>query len=299
MKPPKLIKGDEIGIISPAGPVNEQDLERGVAILKKQGFSPKLGANVHALSRYNYMAGDDEERLCDIHYMFENKRIKAIISSRGGYGSLRLLEHIDYNIIKKNPKILVGYSDITAMIIAINKRTELVTLHGPVARDLFKLPLTDIEWFISMLEGKNNKNICVAGSHVIISGRTEGILLGGNLSIICHLIGTPFMPLTKEIILFVEDTNEPYYKIDRMFTHLKMSGFLDRVSGLILGSFEGCGKKDIIEQIVFEKVSDMGFPVISRFPIGHGNRNMTMPLGIKVELDTNNKRIMFLERPVI
>ena len=298
MKPYRLVKDDSIGVISPAGPVKKEELEKGIRILKRLGFHIRLGLNVYALSQYDYMAGNDEKRWHDIHSMFIDKKIKAIISSRGGYGSMRLLEHIDYKAIQKNPKIFVGYSDITAIIMAIYKKTNLITFHGPMVRDLFRLPTIDVECLVNILEGKTNK-ISIKNSNIIIPGKGRGILLGGNLSMICHLVGTPFTPWTKEIILFVEDINEPYYKIDRMFTHLKMSGFLSHVSGLILGSFEKCGRQDIIEQIILERVSDMGFPVISGFPIGHGKRNITIPIGIEAELNVNNKEVIFLEKPVI
>ncbi len=298
MKPYKLARREKVGIISPAGPVKREELEKGLLILEELGFYTKLGLNIYALSQHNYMAGDDKQRVHDIHQMFMDKEIKAIICSRGGYGSLRLLEHIDYEAIGKNPKILVGYSDITAIIMAIYKKIGLITFHGPMLRDFPRLSSVDIEGLIKMLTGKIDR-ISIKDPISIVSGKGKGVLLGGNLSMICHLIGTPFMPLEKEIILFVEDVNEPYYKIDRMLTHLKISGFLKHISGLIMGSFEKCGRRDIIEQIVFERVSDMGFPVISGFPIGHGKRNITLPVGIKVELDVDKKEIIFLEKPVI
>ena len=297
MKPNKLVKGSSIGIVSPSGPIDREELEKGIEILKEMGFHTKLGYSIYASSQYDYMAGNDEERCYDLNSMLMSKEIRAIMCSRGGYGSMRLLENIDYEAIEKNPKIVVGYSDITAIIIAIYRNTGLITFHGPVVRDLPRLLHTDVEWFISLLEGKKDR-VYIRESYSIVSGKAKGILLGGNLSIICHLIATPFMPSTKELILFIEDVNEPYYKIDRMLTYLKISGFLNNVSALILGSFEGCGRRDIIEQIVFERVSELGFPVLSGFPIGHGNSNVMLPVGIKAELNTDTRELIFLEKPV-
>lgn len=291
-----LLPKDGIGIISPAGPIKEKELEKGIDILKEQGFFIKIGSNTFA--SHDYLAGSDRDRVSDLHSMFMDNEIKAIICSRGGYGSLRILNRIDYKIIEKNSKIFVGYSDITALLLAINKKTGLITFHGPVIRDFSRISSADIEWLINLLKGKV-REVFVEESQIIISGKSKGILMGGNLSVICHLIGTPFMPSLRDAILFLEDKDEPYYRIDRMFTHLKLSGHLDQISALILGSFEGCGRMDIINQIVFDIVSDIGFPVISGFPIGHGRRNAAIPIGIKVELETENKIVRFLERPVI
>ncbi len=298
MKPNKLIKDDSIGIISIAGPIKRKEIEAGIQILEHYGFKIKTGLNLYNISNFGYLAGNDKKRISDFYQMVIDKEVRGIICSRGGYGSMRIINHLEYNILLQNPKVFIGYSDITALLFAINKMTNLITFHGPMVKQLASLNNEDITWLFDLLRGGKN-NIYISYANILIPGKTKGILMGGNLSIICSLIGTPFMPNYKDILLFIEDVNEPYYKIDRMLTHLKLSGFLEKVSGLILGSFKGCGQEDIINQIIYDIIKDIGFPCISNFPIGHGNRNITIPIGIKAELNTYKKNIKFLEDPVI
>ena len=290
--------GDKIGILSPASPIEREKIEKGVQLIKELGFKVEIGKNTFAVSQHGYMAGSIKERVEDLHHMFKKREIKAIICSRGGYGSIRILENIDYQLIRNNPKIFIGYSDITALLMAIIKRAKIVSFHGPMIKDLTELDSKYIKLFWDMLQGRC-KEIKAEKSENLISGETEGVLLGGNLSIITSLVGTDYLPVFKKIILFLEDTNEPYYRIDRMFTQLRLSGFFKNVSGLVLGQFKGCGKKDIINQIVLDIVSDIGFPILSDFPIGHSNQNVLIPLGIKTRLNTDKKTLKFLERPFI
>jgi muramoyltetrapeptide carboxypeptidase len=227
-----------------------------------------------------------------------HREIKAIICSRGGYGSIRILEDINYQIIRDNPKIFVGYSDITALLMAITKKTKIISFHGPMVKDLAELDPWYLNWLWNMLTGKC-EDIKAEDAEVLVPGDTEGILLGGNLNTIVSLVGTGYLSICKNTILFLEDINEPYYRIDRMLTQLRLSGFFKNISGLILGKFKGCGKKDIIDKIVLDIISDIRFPIISNFPIGHSSKNVLVPLGVKVRLNTKKKTLIFLERPFV
>jgi len=211
--------------------------------------------------------------------------------ARGGYGTLRLLDRIDYSLILNNPKIIVGYSDITALLLAIYKKTGLVTFHGPVARELDKNNGKNLEVFLKVASGDKVLSVSLLEGMTLNKGRATGILLGGNLSLICHLVGTPFLPSLKDIILFVEEKGEPLYRIDRMLTHLKLSGAIDDLAGLAVGSFEGCGDVSEIENLLEDNFAGRGFPIISGLPVGHGSENITLPMGLRVELDTGAKVI--------
>jgi len=290
--PSKLCPKDKIGIISPASPVEESEIKKGIALLKDRGFKIELGENIYA--RDGYLAGSEEKRIYDLHRMFEDKQIKAIFCSRGGYGSLRLLDKIDYEIIKKNPKIFLGYSDITALLLAINKKTGLVTFHGPLLKDIHKTEPEDLKISFEILEGKRSV-LYLSSSEVISSGKAEGRIFGGNLSVICHLIGTEFLPCLENSILFLEETAEKPYKIDRMFTYLRLSGIKEKIAALLLGSF------DVDKKALLRIISDFirhDIPVMINIPVGHRRRNIVFPLGIRAEVDTEKKILRFLEDPV-
>ena len=296
IKPSPIKEGEKIGIISPSSPIEDEDLEKAIELIRKKGFSVELSKNLSSPYSLSYMAGDPKKRAEDINSMFSKKEIKAIICARGGYGSMRILEYIDYELIKENPKIIVGYSDVTSILSAILEKANLLTFHGPMIKDLISLDPNYLRQFWNMLKGEYEEEMRIKDAYPIVSGKAEGVLFGGNLSTISHLIGTPFFPSLKDIVLFLEDVNEPYYKIDRMITHLRLSGFFKNVKGLILGLFKGCGKRDIIEKIILDVVSER-IPIISGFPIGHSEKNLPIPIGIRVELDTEKKSIRFLERP--
>ncbi len=298
VKPLKI--GDKIGILSPASPLEKEKIKKGAEFIKSFGFETEISKSSFSISKHSYMAGSIKGRIDDLHYMFKKDEIKAIICARGGYGSMRILEYIDYQLIRDNPKIFVGYSDTTALLMAIIKKAGIITFHGPMLKDIMELSNKYLSLFWNILQ-KKCKEIKAEKAKALLSAEKEieGILLGGNLSMIASLVGTDYLPICKKVILFLEDINEPYYKIDRMLTQLRLSGFFKNVSALILGQFKDCGKKDIINQIVLDIVSDIGFPILYDFPIGHSNQNMLIPLGIRVRLNTEQKTITFLEEPFI
>ncbi|MEJ2723434.1 MAG: LD-carboxypeptidase [Deltaproteobacteria bacterium] len=226
VKPSPLKPGERVGVIAPAGPVKESELQTGISVLESLGFEVKLSP--HLYEEKDYLAGEDAARLCDLHMMFEDEGIRAVLCARGGYGTMRLLDRIDFGLIGANPKIFVGYSDITALLLALYEKTGLVTFHGPVLRDLSKNHPGNVESFLNLVTSGPVKPVDLGGGKVIRPGRGEGILLGGNLSLICHMVGTPFMPSCEGALLFIEEKGEPPYLLDRMITHLKLSGALCR-----------------------------------------------------------------------
>jgi muramoyltetrapeptide carboxypeptidase len=292
VKPHRLRQGHEVGIIAPAGPVHQSEIRPAIDLLVSAGYRVVLAS--HLFHRDGYMAGDDDSRLEDIHSMFHNEDIRVIFCARGGYGTLRLLDRIDYDLIRSNPKIFVGYSDITALLLAIYKKTGLITFHGPVVKEFTKNSNRNLNLFFDLVSSKEALRLDMSGGAVLLPGKTRGNLLGGNLSLITRLIGTPFMPSMKGALLFVEETGEPLYRVDRMLTHLRLSGLLDEVVGLIAGRFIDCGDMSEINNVITNTVSDFGFPVISGLPVGHGTENVTLPIGLQADLDTDHMSLSFI-----
>lgn len=284
LKPPKLRQGETVGVIAPAGPVTPQEIQPGIKLLESFGY--KVIISPHLYQRQGYVAGDDEARLKDLNFMLDNKDVKVIFCARGGYGTLRLLEKIDFELIRRNPKIIVGYSDITALLLAIYKKTGLVTFHGTTVRELSKNRNRNLESFLDLVSSDKTWEVNLSKGKTLVPGKVKGTLLGGNLSLISHLLGTPFMPSLKKSILFVEEKEEPLYRIDRMMTHLRLSGQLKGLVGLIAGTFEGCGDIVSINRVLSDTVSDLHVPVVSGLPVGHGLENISLPLGVQASLDT-------------
>lgn len=228
--------------------------------------------------------------------MFLDPEIKAVFCSRGGYGSLRILDKIHFDLIKANPKIFVGYSDITALLIAIQKMTGLVTFHGPVFEKLASAHNNNWEIFSQIITSDNYyQEIKFSEGRVIFPGKAVGALIGGNLSLICHLIGTPFLPSFDGYLLFIEERGESLYRIDRMLTHLKLSGQLLGLAGLIAGEFEECGDINAINQLLMHIAHDLHIPVATGLPVGHGRKNIALPLGVKAVLDTDLMKLAIQE----
>jgi muramoyltetrapeptide carboxypeptidase len=296
IKPSKLNPGDAVGVISPAGPVNRSELEADVHFLETKGFTVHVAPHVY--DRQDYLAGNDEDRLLDLEAMFRNTEIKAVFCSRGGYGSMRLLDRIDYGLIRKNPKIIVGYSDITALLSGILKKAGLITFHGPLVRGLSSLPESTWQNLMRMISSPGPVSFAPLVGYPLSGGKTTGLLMGGNLSLICMLVGTPFMPNLSGCILFIEDRGEVLYRIDRMLTHLTLSKSLEGIRGVVAGHFSGCGEPAAIDDLIKERFQPMGIPIAGGFPLGHGPDNTTLPLGIPAELDTDDMTLSLLESAV-
>jgi muramoyltetrapeptide carboxypeptidase len=297
LKPPRLRQGDPIGVLAPAGPVEHDELRPGIEALESLGFPVVLSS--HAFSRTGYLAGGDELRLRDLHAMFEDERIKAILCARGGYGVLRLFENMDFELVRKHPKILVGYSDITALLLAVYRKSRLVTVHGPVLRDMGKNRGRNLASLMNLLTSREPFALQCREGRAVIPGSAEGRLIGGNLSLITHLLGTPFMPSPEGSLLFVEEKGEALYRIDRMLTHLRLSGFLARCEGVMIGSFEDCGDPSEVDALIEERLGDLGVPVMTGLPVGHGEENVALPIGVKAVLDTTRGTLALKEPCVL
>lgn len=295
IKPPRLKQGEEIGIIAPAGPVTRSEIQPGIDLLESFGY--RAVPAPHLYDREGYLAGDDICRLGDLHSTFRNGGIKAVFCARGGYGTLRLLDKINFDLIQRNPKIILGYSDITTLLLAIYKETGLITFHGPVVRELPENGGRALKAFLELVSTDKSPTLKLDGT-ALREGKGSGRLLGGNLSLICHMIGTPFMPSTKGAILFIEDREEPLYRIDRMLTYLRLSGLIENLAGLVAGSFEDCGGEISINRLLLEAVSGVDIPVVCGLPVGHGLENIPVPLGVRATLDTEKMTLSIMEASV-
>ena len=304
IKPKPLQQGDTVSIIAPASPIDKNLIDKCVDSLNALGLKVVVGES--CLSDHGFLSGTDDIRANDINYMFANKNIKGIFALRGGYGCARLLNLIDFKLIKKNPKIFVGYSDITALHIAINQKSKLITYHGPmISTELIKgLDEYSADYYKKFIFGidKVEEIFNPKGDNleIINNGIISGQLIGGNLSLICSSLGTKYEINTKNKILFLEEVEEVPYKIDRMLTQLKQSGKLKDANGIILGAFTNCiapkNKKSLSLQEVFnEIILPLKKPTISNLICGHCLPTLTLPLGAKILLDANNKKIKILE----
>jgi len=288
MTPPSIIKGyrlqqnQSVGVIAPASPFNQSEISEGLKLL--ESFPLKIKQGEHIFDHLNYLAGSDNDRVSDLHQVFSDPEIKAIFCARGGYGSARLLNNIDFDLIRRNPKIIVGFSDLTALLLAIYNKSGLITIHGPTLSDLPK----NKNWpnLYKLITTSHRPHIFSTQGKEINKGIARGILLGGNLSTICSLLDTPFLPSFEGVILFLEEKGESPYKLDRMLTQLLLSGRLDRLSALIIGQIGDCGEMEIINSMLKERLGRLTIPVLAGLPVGHGDENIALPLGLPAVLDT-------------
>jgi len=309
MKIPRGLRpGDRVGLIAPASPVGREDIERAKEAVEDLGLKLRLGESVY--KSYGYLAGRDEERARDLNRMFEDESIDGIICLRGGYGSSRILDLIDYDMIRDNPKVFVGYSDITAIHLALNQKSRLVSYHGPMAAsDLGRSPSDyTLENFKNMVFDLGYNTILKnpEGEEVITinEGIVEGELIGGNLSLLASSIGTDYELDTRDKIILIEEVGEDPYAIDRMLTQLRLSGKFDEARGLILGDFRDCraSKEEYDEQLpllkVFEDIlGDLDLPCIYNLKLGHCEPVLTIPFGIELRLNANKGYVELLEKP--
>lgn len=309
IKPSKLKKGDTIGLIAPGSYISQDQLDESIKNFEELGYKVKY--NNIILDKYGYLAGFDKERAKDIHSMFLDDEVKAIVAVRGGYGCARLLPYLDYNLIKENPKILMGYSDVTSLLYALYSKTGLVCFHGPVGISTFnEYSLKHMNNTIATINEKYEmKNLSEDDDkiHIIKNGVAEGVLVGGNLSIVVSMIGTEYDIDTENKIIFLEDIGEEPYRIDRMLTQMRQNGKFDNCSGIALGVFRRCDvdpddpefENSLTLQQVFEdRLGDLGIPVIYGMSFGHIANKFNLPFGVKAKLDTYNKKITLLESPV-
>jgi muramoyltetrapeptide carboxypeptidase len=303
IKPRVLKHGDTIGLIAPASPIYEQsDFNKMLEDIRGLGFRIKLGQ--HVQKRNGYLAGSDTERAQDVMDMFEDPEVNGIICTRGGWGSNRILEHLNFDLVRKNPKVFCGFSDITSLHMAFYTQSGLHTFHGPVGKSVWNDYTTNA--FRQVLEQGEKPQFRIPRdadeSFTITAGNAKGKLLGGNLSVLVSMIGSDYLPSFEDSILFLEDIGESVYRIDRMLTQLKMAGILDQLSGFIFGKCTDCsaGENSLsLNQVFEDHISPLGIPAFYGAMISHEDNNLTLPIGIRAEMDTQIKTIRLLEPAVI
>ncbi|KAF1010181.1 MAG: putative murein peptide carboxypeptidase [Pseudomonas fluorescens] len=298
---PALRAEGVIGLIAPAGPA-DLDVDKATQWMRARGYGLKVFPGV--FERNGYLAGSDEVRLRDLHAAFADPQVDAIFCLRGGYGTPRLLDSLDFDLIRANPKPFVGYSDITALHLAISRYAGFVTFHGPMLNaDLLgeKQPPTESSLF-GMLRGQLRKGSVLAHPAAyplttIEPGIACGRLLGGNLSLIASLTGTAFELQAEGIILLIEDVNEPLYRIDRLLNHLRLGGKLGQIVGVLVGDVAGVDGA-ALERLLKQAFEPLRIPVLAGWRSGHCDPNLTLPMGAMVRLDAGQKQLV-LEQDVV
>jgi muramoyltetrapeptide carboxypeptidase len=307
IRPPALRPGDCIGLVSPASRVADPTrIDRAVRYLEGLGYRTMVGKN--ALRLHGYLAGTDSERVADIHAMFADPEVKAIFCIRGGYGTPRLLPSIDYRLIRQNPKIFVGYSDITALHLAFWRKAELVSFHGSMAGvDMFEPmdPFTEeLFWRILTSNVKLGRIPFPDPPTPLVPGKGTGRLLGGNLALVSAVVGTGYIPRFDDSILYLEDIGEDPYRVDRMLTQLRGAGILKRCAGIIIGHFTDCVPKDpaaptfTTEEVIREYLVSAGRPTLLGVPFGHEKRNIPIPVGLRARVNGSEGTLEYLEGAV-
>ena len=316
VKPKPLRRGDTIGVVVPAGPVDRQRINLALERLRQRGYCTKTYGDVYR-SR-GYLAGDDTTRAAELMAAFADPETAAVWCARGGYGVTRLLERIDFDVIRRHPKVFIGFSDISALHAAIHQRTGLVTFHGPNLQDGFgkaddMRPATEAALWRAVRGdepmsgspgyGYDFTGIDQVALRAIRGGAVTGPLTGGNLSVLAGLVGTPFEMETAGRILLLEDVSEQLYRIDRYLSQLWLAGKLQSAAGVLLGSFshdEGgpTESEADLAALLDEYFGRLGVPVLAGFPAGHTEHNLTLPVGAVVELDADEKRVAVRESTV-
>ena len=300
-RPDRLNYGDTIAIIAPASaPPDPENIDRAVAVLERLGFTPRLAPNVR--KRWGFLAGSDRDRAGDLMKMFADRKMKAIICMRGGYGTARILPRLDYRAIRANPKIFVGYSDITSLHCAFRVKSNLVSFHGPMLNSDFvkkDLPEFTLQSFLrTLMQPTAPGSICAGYKKktvtVLRRGIVSGPLIGGNITLLCAALGTPFQPSFRSQILFFEDVEEVPYRFDRMLTQMLNAGLLQQVAGIAIGVNANCQDpkaknakeyRQTLEDVFKERLLPLRVPVVAGLPFGHVPLNATLPIGVRVTLD--------------
>lgn len=313
LRPARLEPGDTIGLIAPANAFHlRADVELARGLVEALGLKPKLGPNF--TRRHGYLAGRDEERAADVNALFADPEVKGLLAGQGGWGCARLLPHLDFELIRRHPKVLMGYSDLTALLLAVHARTGLVTFHGPNA--LSDWTTFSLDWARRVLfEGQapTFANVLVDDkrlvprrwrTQVVTPGRATGRLLGGNLTVLSHLVGTPYLPDFAGCLLFLEDVREDLYRVDRMLTQLGQAGILKQARGVVFGTCKDCEPGPgygalTLEELLDDHVEPLGVPAYAGAQIGHIDDQFTVPLGVRAELDAAAGTLRLLEPAVV
>jgi muramoyltetrapeptide carboxypeptidase len=309
IKPKKLGAGSLVAVIAPAGPPKPDRLNRGLAFLNKHGYKTRVYSQVRR--RRGYLAGDDQVRAAAIMDAFLDSSVDAIFAARGGYGCLRLLPYLDFKVIKKYPKPIVGYSDLTVLLLSIYKECGMTTFHGPmVSIDFGSRPGPFIaNNFYKALESTKPIGIIPKAPKYkygnIYGGKAEGVIVGGNLSLISRMIGTGYLPSFKNKVVFLEDTDEQPYRIDSYLAQLFLATDIEEAKGYIIGEITnseprgGYAESLTMAQVLKDYFAGLKKPVITGYPCGHGDEKVTIPIGVKVSIDADKKVLEIKEAGVI
>ena len=302
IKPPRLRKGELIGVISPASaPNSSEKIEKGVRYLESLGYRVTVGKN--AAQVHGYLAGTDEQRASDLNAMLNDKSVRAIFAVRGGYGTPRLLPLVDFRAAKRNPKIIVGYSDLTALQLALVRKSGLVSFSGPmVGVEMFNGidPYTEEHFWRVLTSSKKIGALPNPTNEPLLSlrdGKASGSLLGGNLALLLSLLGTPYAPDFKKSILVLEDIDEAPHRIDRMMMQLLNAGILENLSGLAFGKFTACVPSDAsqphftAEQVLAQYAKRLRVPVVANLQYGHIAKKLTLPFGVRAQMDAGKRTL--------
>ncbi|TFZ37544.1 LD-carboxypeptidase [Pseudomonas syringae] len=291
LHPRALRAGDAVALVSPASPVDPGKIQAAVAVLEGWGLRPRVYP--HALGNYSFYSGTDEERLADLNAALADPEIRAVICTRGGYGVQRIVQQVDMDAVRRDPKLVTGFSDITALHCALWNHARLATIHGPVASQLERggLFVSGMRHVLMSTEPVLLKaDPASPTARVRTAGSAQGLLLGGNLCILDTSVGTPFMPDLSGAILLIEEVNEPAYRVDRMLTHLGNCGTLASLAGIAVGEFTpapNTGRTISPADVLLERLGSLGIPVLGGLPVGHGDPNQAVPLGTQAILDAD------------
>lgn len=302
-RPRALQRGDRVVVVAPSSSFEAERFEAGLRVLESMGLHISMEPSVS--SRWRYLAGDDDVRTHALQAALCDPGVRCVWAARGGYGAMRLLDRIDWaQVVTAPPRWLVGFSDITALHCAWLQKGRAGAVHGPNVTTLAGLGQTDLRQLVALLFGQQPAATLGAEQlRVLRRGKAEGLLWGGNLSLISRLIGTGYLPETAGSILFLEDVGERPYRLDRMITHLRLSGLLDSLAGVVLGAFTGCEEAEAgyaVTEVLDELLEGLACPVLAGYPAGHGVRLRSLPLGIRVRVqaeDGEAGRLEVLDEP--
>jgi len=293
LRPRRLHPGDRVAVLTPASPSPADELEAGLERLDEFALQVNV-APLEVDPRFAYLAGSDDYRSSQLNEAFRDSDLKAIFSARGGYGSLRILPRLSYEMLRQTPKILVGFSDLTSLLLACYRHAGIICFHGPTVANLATIDGQSLQCLWKVLSSEEPLTLHFENCECLLPGRATGPVLGGNLTTISHLVGSRFLPSFNGAILLLEDRGESLYRVDRMLTQLVHCGLLAGIKGLLLGDFTDCAPPAQILELFDERLAGCSFPVLAGAPVGHGSRNFTLPLGIPATLDAAKATLSYL-----
>ena len=299
IRPRALPRNGRVVVLAISSPSEMPRIEAAVRTLEERGLRVTLAGNIDHRYR-GYLAGDDDERLEQLNHYLRSDDIDAFFFARGGYGAMRILDRVDYDAITANPRPIVGFSDVTALHQAVAVRCGVASFHGPMVNlDWFNGLSPDIEqWFWAMLAGEAPLTHQFNRDQVVFEGEADGVLFGGCLSLTTALTGTPYDFWVEDGVWFFEDTDEPVYRIDRMLTHLRLSGRLKKIRAVVIGTLKDCGSEAEIAALLHEFFAFSNIPVIRDLPFGHQGNNLLMPVGGLVRVSTRDRTLTLVEPAV-